>query len=260
MGRLRINTVSAVALALGCGACTLVSGVNDFEAGSGAGTLSLQLHEMAAHGGQIVDNAFVDGAGRLTARAAIFLPPVPEGGPGDYPSVRIDMAGARVGEGPFSAHFYADLNQNGELDLPPADHTWLEEVPPSGLVDFVHNIMFVPLSDDDFEPVGADVILRFAEGEDDPRDEFSQQDKVFEVRLVLPDGREIGLYQLHPGPDVEPPDEQPLRGIVDAGNFYEVSVFADGEPVDAAPMELQAETDGSDLVIVLDREFFGFAD
>jgi hypothetical protein len=132
-------------------------------------------------------------------------------------------------------------------------------VQPSGLVDFVHNIMFVELSEDDIEPVGADAILRFATDEDDPRDEFSAQDKVFEIRLELPDGREIGLYQLHPGPDVAPPDEVRLRGIVDAGNFYTISAFAGGEPVDGDPIEVQAETDGSNLVVTLSRELFGFA-
>ncbi len=99
----------------------------------------LKLQGMTPHLGQkfearVIDLATMKEIGRKSLDAILV------------PDFQVCISGVQPGR-KYWVDFYADLNQNGLYDMPPADHAWREEFSAGGdaMVMFMHNTSFTDI-------------------------------------------------------------------------------------------------------------------
>ncbi len=100
----------------------------------------LELMSMNPHLGQKLEMRVVDtGAGEEAGR--VSLPAIL------VPDFSLSVAGIEIGKN-YNVDFYADLNQNGSYDAPPADHAWrlnFDDDDGDESLSFTHNINFTDI-------------------------------------------------------------------------------------------------------------------
>ncbi|RMG84911.1 MAG: T9SS C-terminal target domain-containing protein [Bacteroidetes bacterium] len=127
----------------------------------------------------------------------------------------------------YFVDFYADLNQNGAYDAPPADHAWremLSEVSGDTELTFAHNTNFMDIGTSD------ELTVRFT-------GMTPHVGQMLELRVTeMGSGKEIGRHRRM----ITVPDfDVSVPGII-PGNVYQVDFYADlnkNGTYDAPPMD-----------------------
>jgi hypothetical protein len=233
--------------------------------------VTLRMIGMTPHKLTAVDVALVsqrDGAPSLRGRARIFMPPEPVSAdpavpPPPYPDVTMLLKRAYERDEPMWLLFYADTNDDYELRLPlpgaPTDreHSWKNEVPGSGLVNFKHNTNFVNFVKSDYQAIGRDVTLLPPDlGARGTRANCYQQlfashvQNELEVRVFYhpkqEDRTQVGLFKTFLGNGL-PTVAVRLEGITDTGSEYELEIAADNVVVRRQDTAAADETTGITL-------------
>lgn len=196
--------------------------------------LTLQLANMNPHVGQKFEASVID-LYDMREVGRTSLTPIA------VPNFSLEIPGI-VPDRTYRIDFYADLNQNGQYDSPPADHAWREQFTSSGntILNFTHNTAFADVQ-------WANVVkLKLT----NMNPHVGQK---FEARVVdLATGSEIGRTSL--SAITQPDFEVSIPGIL-PGHDYQLDFYADlnqnglydGPPADHAWRE--QFTSNGDVVV-----------
>lgn len=173
--------------------------------------LMVNLDGMTPHVGQMMEFRVATGN---TLISAYVLDPLPS-------ATFAFTVDSSVPDGAHRLDFFADLNNNGSYDAPPADHAWRVDLPTSGDVNvsFSHNTTFTDISDPSVSDSGLGFLLDLSGFQ-------PHNGQLFEAKVVhVSTGRVVGQYRLDEVPN--PNFDIEIRDIVQSGEQYNVDFYAD---------------------------------